>query len=114
MLRTVGRRVPPPPGIRGPVEWGNADRLRELFGDRVSDLRIEPRTFMYRFASPEAFADFFREYYGPTVKAFEAAGAGGEALARDLRDLASSWNRLEESGAVALPAAYLESVGVRG
>src|SRR5690349_19841398 len=31
MFRTVGRRVPPPPGIRGPVEWGSEDRVRELF-----------------------------------------------------------------------------------
>jgi ubiquinone/menaquinone biosynthesis C-methylase UbiE len=23
LFRTVGRRVPPPPGIRGPVEWGS-------------------------------------------------------------------------------------------
>lgn len=113
MFRTVGRRVPPPPGIRGPVEWGNADRLRELFGDRVSDLRIEPRTFMYRFASPEAFADFFREYYGPTVKAFEALGPdGGKTLYDDLVDLASRYN-IATDGTAKIPAAYMQVVAVR-
>jgi SAM-dependent methyltransferase len=113
MFRTVGRRVPPPPGIRGPVEWGNADRLRELFGDRVSDLRIEPRTFMYRFASPEAFADFFREYYGPTVKAFEALGPdGGKTLYDDLVDLAGRYN-IATDGSAKIPAAYVQVVAVR-
>src|SRR3954467_13558990 len=63
MFRAVGRRVPPPPGIRGPVEWGSEARVRELFGDRVTDLRVVPREFVFRFTSPEHFADYFREHY---------------------------------------------------
>ena len=114
MFRTVGRRVPPPPGIRGPIEWGNAGRVRELFGDRVSDLRIEERTFTFRYASPEAFVDYFREFYGPTVKAFEALGPdGAKPLYDDLVDLASRHN-IAADGTAKIPAAYLRIVAVRG
>lgn len=33
---------------------------------------------------------------------------------RDLRDLARSWNHLEQASPIAVPSAYLESVGLRG
>lgn len=71
-FRVLGRRVPPAPGLRAPVEWGSEPRLRELFGDRVADLTVTPRDFVFRFESAEAFVDYFREHYGPTLKAFEA------------------------------------------
>ncbi|MET0417974.1 MAG: class I SAM-dependent methyltransferase [Actinoplanes sp.] len=113
MFRTVGRRVPPPPGIRGPVEWGSADRVRELFGDRVRDLRLSPRTFVFRFASPEGFADYFREHYGPTLKAFEALGAdSGKPLYDDLVSLARRYN-VATDGTAKIPSDYLQVVGVR-
>ena len=57
--------------------------------------------------------DVFAEYYGPTLKALEAAGANRDALASDLHDLAAEWNTLEQPGPVAIPAEYLESVGAR-
>jgi SAM-dependent methyltransferase len=113
MFRTVGRRVPPPPGIRGPVEWGSDDRIRELFGDRVRDLRIIPRAFVFRFASPEAFADYFREHYGPTLKAFEALGPdGGKPLHDDLVELASQHN-VATDGTTKIPSAYVQVLATR-
>jgi hypothetical protein len=36
------------------------------------------------------------------------------ALDRDLRDLARSWDRLEQGSPIAVPSAYHESVGLRG
>lgn len=104
MFRTVGRRVPPPPGIRGPVEWGSETRLRELFGEKV---RIIPRTFVFRFENPAAFADYFRVNYGPTVKAFEALGDDGKALYDDLVALAERHN-VATDGTAKLPAAYVQ------
>ena len=112
MFRTIAAHVPPPAGLASPLLWGTEEHLDELFGPNVTWTHRR-KTFTFRFVSAQAFVDAFGEYYGPTVKAFEATGAGHEALARDLRDLATSWNRLDEPGPVALPAAYLESVGVR-
>jgi SAM-dependent methyltransferase len=112
MFRTIGAHVPPPAGLASPLLWGTEAHLNELFGPDVAWTHSR-KTFTFRFVSAQAFVDAFAVYYGPTLKALEAAGTGRDALARDLHDLATSWNRLEEPGAVALPAAYLESVGVR-
>ena len=51
------------------------------------------------------------ESYGPTLKAFDDSGE--IALELELCELANSWKPREEPGANAIPAEYLESVGVR-
>ena len=73
MFKTVGKHVSPPPGVDSPLLWGTEERLGELFGPDV-EWTHERRTFTFRFASAQAFVDTFGEYYGPTVKALEAAG----------------------------------------
>ncbi len=112
MFGTVAAHVPPPPGLASPMLWGTEEHLAELFGPDVSWTH-RLRTFTFRFTSAEAFVEYFAAYYGPTLKALEAAGTARETLARDLRDLALSWNRLEQPGPIAVPGTYLESVGVR-
>jgi ubiquinone/menaquinone biosynthesis C-methylase UbiE len=104
MFRTVGRRVPPPPGIRGPVEWGSEARVNELF---KANVEIVPRTFVFRFPTPAAFADYFKAHYGPTLKAFEALGEEGKGLYDDLVDLAERHN-VATDGTAKLPAAYVQ------
>jgi SAM-dependent methyltransferase len=113
MFRTVGRRVPPPPGIRGPVEWGSEARIRELFGDTVTDLRVLPREFVFRFDSPAGFADYFRANYGPTLKAFAALDEdGGKQLYEDLVDLATRYNAATD-GTAHLPSAYVQVLATK-
>ena len=113
LFRTVGRRVPPPPGVRAPVEWGSEPRLRELFGDRVGDLRITRRQFVFRFRSPADFADYFRAHYGPTLKAFEALDDdNGKLLHADLVELAAR-SDVATDGSTRIPAAYVEVLATR-
>ncbi len=113
LFRTVGRRVPPPPGVRAPVEWGSEPRLRELFGDRVRDLRTNRREFVFRFRSAEDFADYFREHYGPTLKAFEALDDdNGKLLYADLVDLINRYN-VATDGTAKIPSAYVEVLATR-
>ncbi len=109
VFRTIGRHVPGPTGVSSPMLWGTEPRLVELFGEDVR-WHHRRRTFTFRFTSPDAFVETFTRYYGPTLRAVEAAGS---ALADDLRALVASWNRLPGRGPVAIPGAYLESVGVR-
>ena len=81
----VGRHLAPPAGAPSPIRWGSESYLRELLGDRIEALVAKERTFTFRFRSAAAFVDYFRTFYGPTVKAFEAAGAaGGDPLFTDL------------------------------
>jgi ubiquinone/menaquinone biosynthesis C-methylase UbiE len=113
MFRTVGKHVPPPPGIKPPPLWGTEERLQELFGEGVSSLRTTRRSYAFRFLSAEHIIDVFRTYYGPVHKAFESLDAAGQdALARDLEELVHNWNTSGDETVVA-PSDYLEVVAVR-
>jgi ubiquinone/menaquinone biosynthesis C-methylase UbiE len=109
LFGTVAGHVPPPAGVQSPMLWGTEQHLLQLFGEDVA-WKHRRRTFTFRFTSPEAFVETFARYYGPTLKAVEAAGP---ALAEDLRALVRQWNRLPEGGPVAVPGEYLESIGTR-
>ena len=77
----------------GPL-WGNEAHVRELFGDRVTDLRAERRQLTVdRFANADDFRDFFKSYYGPTIAAYRNIAddpAREAALDRALTELACS------------------------
>jgi len=114
VFRTTAKHVPQPAGLQPPGLWGKEEHVRGLLGDGVSDMRVERKTYSFRYRSPEHFVEFFRTHYGPTHKAFEALDdAGREALASDLRDLVARSDRLAGTLAVAVPADYLEIVATR-
>ena len=114
VFRTVAAHVPPPAGVASPMLWGTEAHLRELFGEGISALEITERTFTWRFVSAEAFVDFFRRWYGPTLKAFAALDEPGQdALEADLVALANRFDRLDDDGAIAIPATYIEAIAVR-
>ena len=111
MFKVITKHVPGPPGVASPLLWGTEPHLADLFGDAVAESRSVERTCTFRHASPEDFVAFFRRWYGPTLKAFEALDEQGQAaLADDLADLAARWDRCGDGGSVALPATYLETV----
>jgi ubiquinone/menaquinone biosynthesis C-methylase UbiE len=111
LFRVTSYHVPPPPGVASPLLWGTEQHVANLFGDAVAATRTVERTCTFRHSSPEDFVAFFRRWYGPTLKAFEALDEPGQAaLARDLEDLARRWDRHADGGSIALPATYLETV----
>lgn len=111
MFGVITRHVPGPPGVASPMLWGTEQYLSGLFGPAIADVRSVERTCTWRFASAEEFVAFFRRWYGPTLKAFEAAGDDGRgALAADLADLARRRDRNDDGGSIAIPASYLETV----
>jgi SAM-dependent methyltransferase len=83
---------PPPPGVQPPPLWGSESHVRELLGDRVSDVVARRQTVTVdRFDSPESFRDYFKANYGPTVAAYRGIAEDPErvsALDRDLVELA--------------------------
>src|SRR5262249_3418619 len=83
MFRAVGARPPRPAGLASPMGWGTGEHLADIFGPDVS-WTPRRRTYTFRFVSAEAFVERFAAYYGPTVKALEAAGDARDALAADL------------------------------
>jgi ubiquinone/menaquinone biosynthesis C-methylase UbiE len=94
MLKAVGRHVPPPPAAQPPTRWGVEDTVTELLGDRVRDVATVTTSLTERFASAEAFADFFLTHYGPTYAAASRLDDAGRAAFRaDLVQLAHETNR---------------------
>ncbi len=113
LFRTVSGHVPPPAGVQSPMLWGTEAHLREILGDGIASLEVEERTFTFRFRSGEEFVDFFRTWYGPTLKAFAALeGEAQDALEEDLVALARRFDRLGNGDAIAIPATYTEAVAV--
>jgi SAM-dependent methyltransferase len=113
LFRTNAQHVPPPAGVRSPVQWGTEVRLRELFGHELAEIRLEKRHYVFRSRSPEAFVEYWRTFYGPTLKAFEAVGDGGRiALERDVLELIGRFNRATD-GTMVVPTEYLETVITR-
>lgn len=113
LFKTNAKHVPPPAGLRSPVQWGTEERLRELFDDAIAEIRTEKRHYVWRYRTPEAYVDYWRRYYGPTLKSFEAVGeAGREALDTDLFDLIARFNRADD-GTMVVPSEYLEAVIVK-
>lgn len=113
MFRLMGRYIPPPADLSSPLLWGTEQRLQELLGPGVSELRIRRRDYIFRYHSAEHWLHIFRTYYGPMERAFATLPADGRAaLAADLIDLAKRSNRAGQS-ALAVPGEYLEVVAQR-
>jgi ubiquinone/menaquinone biosynthesis C-methylase UbiE len=94
MLKVVGKHVPPAPAAQPPTRWGTEEVVLELLGDGVHDVASYTASVTQRFATPDAFADFFLTHYGPTHVA--AAGLdedGRTALREDLVRLGHQANR---------------------
>jgi ubiquinone/menaquinone biosynthesis C-methylase UbiE len=107
MFKIVGRYVPPPAGVRSPLEWGTTERLTELFaGARVE---TTTRQFVFRYRSAQEWVDTFRTYYGPTHKAFGALDeTQRDAFEHDLLALAEANDT--GSGSLRIPSDYLEII----
>jgi ubiquinone/menaquinone biosynthesis C-methylase UbiE len=113
MFKTISKHAPPPPGVESPLRWGTEERLEELFGDGISDLRVERRLSRQPFRSADHYIEFFRTYFGPTKTAYERVGDEGEqALTDDLREFLEANNTAGDRGMV-LEAEYLRVVATR-
>jgi ubiquinone/menaquinone biosynthesis C-methylase UbiE len=113
MFGTISKHAPLPPGLDSPLLWGTEERVRELFGDRISELRVTPRISRQPFRSADHYIEFFRTYFGPTQMAYERVGPEGEAaLTEDLRSFLEEVNTAGDR-AMVLEAEYLEVIGVR-
>jgi ubiquinone/menaquinone biosynthesis C-methylase UbiE len=110
LFRIIGKYAPPPAGVRSPTLWGTHERLTALFGGAVSSVRAEPKQFAFRYRSAEHFLEVFREYYGPTLRLFDALDeAGRRTLSAEVLDLVRRLNRATD-GTMVVESEYLEVV----
>ena len=91
---------PPPPGSSPAPLWGDENHVRELLGDRVVDVRATRRTLQVTaFSTAEAFRDYFKINYGPTIAVYRSLTDQPErqaALDHDLAELGRRFGRSED------------------
>ncbi len=113
LFKVVGSYIPAPPGLKSPALWGTEPHIVELFGPDAADIRTARRNFNFRYRSAAHWVQIFRDFYGPTHKAFSALdSAGRDALAQDIMRLLDKCNIAGPSSLV-VPSEYLEVVIVR-
>jgi SAM-dependent methyltransferase len=113
LFKVIGAYVPPPAGLRSPALWGTEPHLVELFGPQAADIRCTRKNFNFRYRSPAHWLQVFRDYYGPTHKAFAALDADGQK--RLAADITALLERLNVGGqqSLVVPGEYLEVVIVK-
>jgi SAM-dependent methyltransferase len=110
-FRVFSRYLPPASGLQPPVRWGDEAYLESLFGGVAASMTSHRRTAVFRFRSAEENVDFFRTYYGPTLRAFEALDPSRrESLRHDLLTLTRRYDRNGGTGPIAITVDYLETV----
>lgn len=109
VFKTIGKYLPPPPGVRSPGLWGSKPHLETLFGPGVT-IAAQNRNLMFRYKSAAHWVEIYRTYNGPVMAAFAKLDAkAGGALEADLIALLESAN-LAKDGTLVAPAEYLEVV----
>lgn len=104
---------PPPEGFVSPMAWGVPNNVIERFGEAGiawEGITCERDTYVFDFKGPPAeFADQFRQFYGPTMNAFDAAARAGrtEALRDELVKLFESQNQSQYPNTTLIPAKFL-------
>ncbi len=114
MFKIIGKHVPPPPIFPSPLMWGDPDKVRERFGDGLSELKITPRMFPFRYPfGPAGVTEVFMKFYGPTVTALGALDEAGKAA--PIADFTALWetNNHATDGTTAVEGEYIEVEGIR-
>jgi ubiquinone/menaquinone biosynthesis C-methylase UbiE len=120
ILKISSAYTPPPPKeFISPMTWGIESNVVERFGSAgipPANISIARESFTFRFPGPPAeFMDEFKNYYGPTMTAFEAAenvGRSGE-LAQQLEELFIKQNSSPNANTTSIPATFLRVTVMR-
>jgi ubiquinone/menaquinone biosynthesis C-methylase UbiE len=112
ILRISASYSPPPPeGFVSPVTWGVEENVIERFtaaGVPEEKISCERDTFTFNHPGPPSeLVAAFRDYYGPTMNAFEAAAADGREadLQAELETLFNEQNTSDDG--TSIPATFL-------
>jgi ubiquinone/menaquinone biosynthesis C-methylase UbiE len=114
ILRISSAYSPPPPeGFVSPMTWGVKASVLERFeaaGIPPNNITCERDTYTFNYPGPATnFLDQFRNFYGPTMNAFEAAAKTGrsEELQNELDLLFNRQNQDRTNDVTTIPASFL-------
>ena len=114
ILKISSSYTPPPPeGFISPMTWGVEDNVIERFGQAgIAKENIvcvkDTFTFMAPYSSIE-YVSMFKNFYGPTMNAFDVAEKNGKttALEQELITLFNRQNKAKLSDTISMLATYL-------
>jgi ubiquinone/menaquinone biosynthesis C-methylase UbiE len=113
MFKTFAKFIAPS-GMPAPVLWGDETVVRKRLGHGVSDLKMTRRQYDFTYPFPPAeVVEFFRQYYGPTNRAFASLD---ETAARKLREeLEALWSSHNRGGSelTVVSSEYLAVIAVK-
>ena len=104
---------PPPEGFVSPMTRGVEENVIERFtaaGVPEEQISFERDTYTFEFSGPPSeLVEQFRDYYGPTMNAFDAAAADGreDELKAELDDLFATKNTSTSENVTSIPATFL-------
>jgi len=114
ILRISSAYTPPPPGgFISPMTWGIESNVVERFtnaGILEENILFVNDTYTFNaHCSPTEFVALFKNYYGPTMNAFEAAEKNGKAAAlqHELEVLFNNQNKSSDPNVTSIPATFL-------
>ena len=120
ILKISSSYTPPPPeGFISPMLWGVENNVRERFenaGIAKQNISFVRDTFTFSAPySPTELVSNFKNYYGPTMNAFEAAEKNGKAseLQQELEVLFNSQNKSTTANTTSIQATFLRVTVIR-
>jgi ubiquinone/menaquinone biosynthesis C-methylase UbiE len=120
ILKISSAYTPPPPeGFISPMLWGVESHVTERFtnaGIAKENISFSKETFTFNAPySPAELVSTFKNYYGPTMNAFDAAEKNGKAadLQKELEDLFNSQNKNADKNTTSIAATLLKVTVLR-
>src|SRR4026209_1040045 len=114
ILKISSAYTPPPPeGFISPMLWGLEEHVTDRFGKAgipKENISFANDTFTFNAPySPAEFVETFKNYYGPTMNAFEAAEKNSRTteLQQELENLFNSQNKSGSNNTTSIPATFL-------
>ena len=114
ILRISSAYTPPPPAdFVSPMLWGVEEKVMERFtsaGIDKENIKFSRYSFTFKVdARPADYVQQFRQFYGPTMNAFEAAEKSGKAadLQRELEELFTAQNKSGDDNKTEVVAVFL-------
>ena len=114
ILKISSAYTPPPPeGFISPMLWGVENHVIERFGNAgvpKENISFMKDTFTFNaLYAPAELVKNFKNYYGPTMNAFEAAEKNGKALdlQSELEALFNDQNQSDTNDMTSIPATFL-------
>jgi ubiquinone/menaquinone biosynthesis C-methylase UbiE len=105
MFRVVAELLPPPPGAQPPILWGTEDHVRKMWGEAD----FERHAIEWTDESPESYARFMLDSFGPLLNARELLADRADELERAYTDYLDGENEAED-GTLLFRGEYLLAV----